>query len=402
MVALMSIYVLCTMFAAISSCLSTINEAFPEVASSTMSYLVNGVSLTMMISSFLFGALAGKHIGYKALALVAVGIFTVAGGLPFFIGHQMSFAALMVSRLCMGFGAGFMTPLCQTYVSMISGSDEERSKMLGYGSTCQFIGSMAATMICSIVVEYDWTYVFAVYLVGAVSFVLILLFLKEPEPADKVAAEDEGAAETSPDVGAKARIPAVAYVICILYIVSQTINGSTYMSEISYVISEIGGSTVAAGVARVIMQIGCIVTALGFSKIYGRFKYSVLPLGTGLLAVGYVLGIAGGQAGSVAVLLVAAFVVGVGMNCFGVGIPMIMGDVVPAGALAMAMSVSTVFQSVGTFINSPFLQLSQAIMGEGVATCMYYVPALACDVVLTIVLIFVCSKYVPSKVVSKA
>lgn len=389
-VALMSVYIQAMTFTSISSCLSTINEAYPGVSSATMSYLVNGVSLTQMFAALVCGVLVGTKVGYRSLALTAVGITTVAGGLPFFLGHRMSFAALLASRLCLGLGAGIITPLCQTYVTVSCRDEGERTRMLGLGSSMMMLGSLLGTVVASVVVQYDWTFVFVIYLVGAVSFVLVLLFLREPEAGG----EAEGRATDSDGTGGrKEHVPGGVWVVLLAYMVAMILN-CTYQSNMSYVIDEAGGSTVFSGVAKVVMQAGCIVVALAFSAIFKRARYNVFWMGSASLVLGYILAMLGGLLDSVALVIAAGFFVGVGTNLYGVGIPTFVSDSVPAGAVGMVMSLSVVAQNLGTFINSPFLQLTQTLLGE-CPSWQLFGPTLAGCVILTIACLFICRRTIP-------
>jgi MFS family permease len=373
---LMAMYTLVPTFAILGGTFNVIAQAFPNVGMAFISYLVNGVSLTMMISGLITGFVLGKLISYRKLSLLSIAIYVTAGSLPFFFGDQISFMALLVSRLIFGLGLGCWIPIVQSSISRLYTDETKRAQIFGIGGVLFNIGMIVGVMLGGALCQISWNTTFAFYLVGIIPFILAALFMKNPKDEQEVKKE-------------KIRLPGEIFGIFLAYLIAMTI-AAVFSNYVSHVVSEAGGTPVLASSMITVMLIGSMAIAAIFGLIYKRLKTNVLMFGSIVMFLSFILLAAGGSSGSVTLMFFGAVLCGLATNSFGVGIPMIVSTRVSASSTVVALSIAMVFQSCGTFLNSPFLQVLSAINGEGAPAWKAFSGAAIASLVLVAVALVVC------------
>lgn len=377
LIAILSMFFFIPDFNIIASVLGLIAESYPGISKAGITYLLTSVNLAQMAAALVTGIILGRRITYKNLALIAIGIHVVFGSLPFFFGEKMSFAALLTSRIIFGLGLGCWLPICQSYLSNVYTDENKRANMLGIGMALFNVGMIIGTMAGGILGRIHWRYAFGFYLLGAISFVLVALFLEEPKMQVDTKSE-------------KIRIPKEAIGILCLYMFVQVIVGifSTY---ISYVVTEFGGSPVLTSSIMSVFGIACIVIALLFGPLYRMVKQYFFIISCTFLVISYLLffiaGSMGGTTTSIALMFIGAVLIGFGLNSISTGIPMLLGITVPQASLTAAISASVIFMNVGSFLTSPVMQVVTKISGEDAPAYVAYIAAFIFSVILLAIVV---------------
>jgi predicted MFS family arabinose efflux permease len=371
LIPLMAMYALVPTFAILGGTFNVIAQAFPNVGMASVSYLINGVSLSMMLTGLITGFVLGRFISYRKLSLLAIAIYVIAGSLPFFLGDRMSFTALLASRLVFGLGLGCWIPIVQSSISTMYADENKRAQVFGIGGLIFNIGMIVGVMLGGVLCQISWNATFAFYLTGIIPFILTALFMENPK--DEQEAKKE-----------KIRLPGEIFGIFLAYLIAMTIS-SVFSNYISHVVAETGGTPVLASSMITAMSIGSMAIAAVFGLIYKKLKHNVLMFGSMLMLLSFILLAAGGSSGSVVLLFLGAVLCGLATNSFGVGIPMIVSTRVSASSTAAALSIAMVFQNSGTFLNSPFLQTLAAINGEGAPAWKAFSGAAMASLVLVAV-----------------
>jgi predicted MFS family arabinose efflux permease len=370
-VAIMSMFIFIPDFFIISSILSKIAESYPHISMAVITYLLTSVSLAQMVGALITGIVLGRRITFKKLSLIAIGIYVIFGGIPFLF--NLSFAALLVTRIVFGLGLGCWLPICQSYIAKLYDDEAKRADVLGIGMALFNIGLIVGIMAGGILGAVNWRYTFAFYLLGIISFVLVAGLMQEPE--NEAAYKKE-----------KIRIPKEAFGILGIFLLAQLVFG-VFSAYISYVVTEIGGTPVLASTMMTVFSIACIVIALVFGPLYRLVKQNILLLVSALVVTGYALLYLGGASASIPLLFLGAVCCGLATNMCSTGVAMMLSITVPQASVAAAMSASIVCMNVGTFLTSPFLQIVSAASGPGAPAYTAYLGALILAVILFAIMI---------------
>ena len=87
-----------------------------------------------------------------------------------------SIIALLIFRALLGIGVGFLMPLSTGLLGFYF-DKKDQTRLMGYSSAMNNLGGIIASVAVGLLVAMSWRYAFAVYLLGILVFILILLFL---------------------------------------------------------------------------------------------------------------------------------------------------------------------------------------------------------------------------------
>ncbi|MBN1532917.1 MAG: MFS transporter [Spirochaetes bacterium] len=174
MAALLSLSLLTIMAGAgVASGLSGIAAAFPGVSETAVKLVISLPPLFMIIASLLTGML-GRAVRHRALVVIGLLLFIV-GGVG--AGCAGSMEQLLVLRALLGFGTGMILPFTTGLIaSCYDGA--EKNRMMGLSFAANNLGAIAGNILSGVLCALHWRYMFHVYWIGAVSLLLVILFLK--------------------------------------------------------------------------------------------------------------------------------------------------------------------------------------------------------------------------------
>lgn len=173
--ALMALYFFTMGYTVITPSLSKMAEAFPDQPY----LLINSLpTIFLGITGLLFGAIAGRRLSFRTLAVLGSLLCVVGGCLPFFTG---GFWFVLLNRAVFGVGLGLLVPMANALVNLNFEGDR-RSYLLGVGSLVMNAGGIVLQMLGGCLAEIGWRYVFLGYLPYVIALVASLFIRSVPVP----------------------------------------------------------------------------------------------------------------------------------------------------------------------------------------------------------------------------
>ncbi|MGX9416198.1 MFS transporter [Vibrio sp. WJH972] len=279
--------------AAVAPAIAQIATAFPETSESAIKLVVTMPAIFMIVFTLISGQLSSK---ISARSILVIGLlFYLVGGLgSAFVG---SFSMLLLSRAVLGIGVGLIMPLSTGLIADFF-DGKERAKMLGYSVSATQLGGIICSIAAGALATLNWRYTFAVYSMGLIVFVLILLFLPEPP-------EIKGA------VTYKQKLPKSVYAwasgafALMVAFYAIPVNIAIFMQN-----NHLGDSSLS-GIALAVLTACGFIAGLFYVKVRLFLKSFLLIVLFGMMAVGFLLL---SQAASVSQILIAISIVGFGLG----------------------------------------------------------------------------------------
>lgn len=167
--------------AAVAPALQIILEYFKDVDQTLVQMIISIPALFIALTGLIFPALC-RSFKSKTLVMIGLLLYTVGGCSA---GLFSNIYAVLAFRALVGIGVGIIMPLSTGLLSFYFPPDLQ-DKLMGYSSAMNQMGGVVATLISGILASISWRASFLVYLMGAISIVLCLLFL----PNDRIGARE--------------------------------------------------------------------------------------------------------------------------------------------------------------------------------------------------------------------
>ena len=327
--AIMSLFLVSMGVTVVTPAMATLGEHF---AGRDVSWISTLPTLFVVIGTFLAGAIMGKKVKYRTLAIVASILYLVFGCAPALFDN---YAGMLVCRAFLGLGLGLMSPLGN---ALIIGNfkGQKQANLLGYGTLFMNAGGIILQMLGGALAEVNWQMVFWGH---AFSIVALIMAFFLPEP--------EAPAESAGPV-VKEKMGKAVWIVAILFLLFNILN-YPIMLNIStlFVIREAGGAAAAATSLSLYTVAGC-VSGLLFGAIFKIAKRWCLALGYILCALGALL----------VYTQTAAVGMTIGLMLVGFGFSVIMpaffawvGLVTPPSTVAFATSLCLALMNLGGFFS---------------------------------------------------
>lgn len=284
---------------AISPLLGDISSVFKTATELDVQMLTSLPSLLIIPFILLAGRLSDK-VGYIRLLYMGLGLFLLSGFLYFLcdtIGELVFVSALL------GVGAGVITPLSTSLVSRFF-VGEERTRQFGYSSAINNLTLVVATALTGYLAEVAWRLPFVVYLLPALSLMLVP-HIKSAErgcDVDKKQAES-GAVNTCGSIDYSRLVKLMLYYFFITFLVMVV------SVNLPFLMKEYGHDSGSVGDVTSMFFLSIMLPGLFLNKILafmrGRvFLYSLFFIACGLFVFFFSTSLAGMFAG--------AFLAGIG------------------------------------------------------------------------------------------
>ena len=167
--------------AAVAPALQVILEYFKDVDQTLVQMIISIPALFIALTGFVFPALC-RSSKSKTLVMIGLFLYTAGGCMD---GLFSNIYAVLALRALVGIGVGIIMPLSTGLLSFYF-PPEQQDRLMGYSSAMNQMGGVVATLISGILASVSWRASFLVYLMGAISIVLCLLFL----PNDSIGARE--------------------------------------------------------------------------------------------------------------------------------------------------------------------------------------------------------------------
>ncbi len=342
---------------AVSPILGDISNIFKGATELDVQMLTSLPSLLIIPFILLAGRLSDA-VGDIRLLYMGLGLFLLSGILYFLCDSMMEL--ILVSAL-LGVGAGIITPLSTSLVSRFF-TGEERTRQFGYCSAINNLALVAATALTGYLAEVQWRLPFVVYLLPAVSLMLV----------PRIKGADRGGATASDCleegcVNGLSRIEYDKLLKLMLYYFFITFLVMVVSVNLPFFMEERGHSSGSVGDVTALFFLSIMLPGLFLNRILAFLKgwvflFSLLLIGCGLFVVFFNTALVGMVAG--------VFLTGVG---YGVAQPfiydrtaMVATDDKVTFALALVMTMNYVAIVFCPFVVD-FLQGVTGVQGAGFA-----------------------------------
>ncbi|WP_165047154.1 MULTISPECIES: MFS transporter [unclassified Adlercreutzia] len=330
-------------------------------------------SITGIVSvpmSILSGAVLAK-VGFKRAAVVGTVTMSLGGALPFLLPSITDYTYVIVSRIIVGIGLGIVMPVgSATIVAFFEG--EERSRLLGYGTTIQFVFALVYTTAAGFLTEIQWNYPFLAYLIGLGPLCVSVAWM----PEAKARARSQRLL-CGPRGATAKRMPGAVWGYAAFTLVAWTCV--TTVQVITSTVLDVRGLAGPGEAALVIncCGIGSIVSGLVFLpalRMFGTrlFGASAVLVGAGLVpcllassSVAYALGV---------------FMLGLGGSTFFTAAQNAVGNITPQERIPFASGLMSSVMSLGPFVGPYVFAASMALVpswGENAAFIILMAAAFA-------------------------
>jgi MFS family permease len=345
-VAALSVYLLVVFPGIISPGLDALAQAYPELEFTTIMLAATLPNLAAIPVALITGALAGKVISFRLLALMGSALIALGGTAPYFL--HSSFTSILVGRAVFGIGFGICSSIVGTLIVRLY-DGEVRGSMLGYGAATMAAAGVVLPMIVGWLVNVSTHAMWLPHIIGFLAFLAILFWLPEPDKMEESAGSD-----------GKARLPFAAWALIIGFTLATMAVWPMMLGISSVIVGEGLGTAVTAGLAISTFAAGNFVGGLVFGKYSKIMERHSLPMALLLCAGGMSLLAFGG----LPMILTGTTLIGLGF--MGLGVPAIyggLGQMLPPSAMAMAGALVAVANNLGAFAASYWMSIATNVTG---------------------------------------
>ena len=348
----MSLYLVYLGTAEISPALATLAQHF---TGKNVTWISTVPSLFLVIGSLLAGAVLGKRIRFRSLAILSSILILAGGCIPAFLNR---FESILIFRAILGLGIGMQAPLENALVMGLY-EGEQRAAVFGYGTLCMNAGGIIMQFLGGALASVSWQ---AAFLGHAFTIIALIMSFFIPEPD---ASHFSGnVSEHNPETGnSRSKIPSTVFLIAfILFLYNLSTN--TVLITISQLFEmRNAGGAVAAGLSLSLYTLAGCLAGIIFGKLFQKAARWTL-------AAGYFLCGSGASLiyfGKTAIPMTAGlFLMGFG---FAIIFPAIMawtGMITPPEAAGVASSIVLAFMNLGAFVGSFWLILLSRLFQNGI------------------------------------
>lgn len=333
----------------VNPALAGLAAEYPEVPYSSILLISTLPSLVMVPCNLIGGAVAGKKIRYRTLALLGCILALIGGVIPFFI---RSFPVVLACRVLFGIGNGISMPLGNALILRLF--KDKSAGMLGAGNVMQNVTGVVIQNIAGIICAKNLNATWLCHLFLLIPMLLMLFFLPEPEKEAAPAEQSAVKAEKKP-------LPARVWLIAIVYGLMFVAYYPLCLNMSSIVTGEALGTAATAGTILSFYTIGGMIAGAIFGVMYKIIKHKLtLPVCL-LLYVAPMFLVSFGH--SLPLFFIGTCVSGIGVFTTWSAAMMDYQTFVPAEQLGAASGIFAACLNAGAFGASPFTAIVANISG---------------------------------------
>ena len=352
---------------------SIATELYPDIAYGTVLLLSTISSLFMIPGSLAAGAVLGKQVGFKQMAVVSLGGTIIAGVLPYFI---TNFTTVLILRIIVGFCIGLGFPL-QSTLALKLFDDSERPGVLGKATVAMSAGSIIYMLVSGAVCDISASYVWLVHGILIIPLILVLIFLKEP---DKSGTEQgiQGSAADSSQNSPGEKLPLMAAFASAMFMI---VFFAFYpiLLNMSAIVDQDGlGTAAVTGIISSLFTIGNAIAGVIFAGVYKAAGRFTIPVGLVLWAAGTAIFSFGHN---LPMIVIGVVVCGIAVQIVWPGTINSFAGYVPPSKQSMASALFVSGMNLGCFLTSFYITGVADLTGNAD-------PRLPCQIGLVIVIIF--------------
>lgn len=313
--------------------------AFPD-NTGIITGILSWPAIVTAFASLIAGSLLKKLSTKKELILA--GILMLAGIVPLF---SVNVYVLLICSMLMAFAAGISNTAGMAILSEVFTDEARRSRMMGWYNASMSLLSCGITMIGGILAAQGWQFGFNIYWYVVPMLILMILFLPDIRPEDRVQedAGDEAGNAASAKSGFGKRFW-MFYISAFIFFIAYC----PFFSFISVYIAENNlGGTGFIGIASTVTTVGSFMIGLIFGILFSKMHrtlnllFYIMPVFVYLM-----LYFVPAQPTTILGALIYGICYG-GVFTFIYAYP---GYCVPMEKMGMAMGLMTMNYSIGIFL----------------------------------------------------
>ncbi|MCR5845496.1 MAG: MFS transporter [bacterium] len=339
-------------FVILSPAMNSLQVAFASYPFSTI-LLANTISGIVSVPvAIIIGAIANK-VGFKPLAIIGY-LFMIAGCYPFFMPGLTVYWPIILSRVFIGIGTGFIFPIAGALV-LYYWEGKKRAQMLGISVVVQYVFAMIYSMLGGALADIAWNYVFLTYLVSFLPLIVIIIGLKDPKKEIAALEAEQAAANAGqPKIPINNRIWGYVFMGLVVAIIVVCIN---FLASI--LIAGFGAENpgTIAGAVSTCFTVGCMIAGLTYGIVVNKIGRWIVPL---FCFVGALGSFGGFIATNGVVLSISAFLIGITDMMLFTAAQNCVGNLTHPTRLAFSNGVMSIMLNFGSFLGAYFLSASQA------------------------------------------
>ena len=175
--------------AAIAPALGIIKHHFATAPDLLVQLIVSIPALLIIITS-LFFRLISTRLRTRAIAIIGLVLYVVAGAGCFFV---RDIHVLLAMRALLGVSVGLIMPLSTGLLAYYF-PPSELARLMGLSAAMNQMGGVVATLLAGLLATVEWNYAFLVYVLGLIALVMVLVWL----PDERLSSHDKQGAPFRP------------------------------------------------------------------------------------------------------------------------------------------------------------------------------------------------------------
>ena len=322
-------------------------KLFPDLSYSTVSYLATLPSLICIPCNLLAGKVAGKKIGYRPLCMAAIALVVIGGMLPWFF---QNFIGWCICRCVMGAGMGLIMPLGGALVAHIFKGDMA-VKMQGIGTIVLNSAGVSLQIAASLLIVHNVNYAWLLHGVYIAVFVLVGLFLPEPDRERENTDMKSGSNKFLAVVWAYS----VSFGFVFMFAYALVLN-------ISRIIMEEGlGTAEIVGTVTAMFTVGGMAAGLILDMLYRKMGKWLFPTVHILMAASLGFGV---FVQNIPGLMMVCFMTGMAVFTIWPASVNEFGNICKPNQVAAASGIFVASLNVGAFLSSAYSGIVEMFLGN--------------------------------------
>ena len=322
-------------------------KLFPDLSYSTVSYLATLPSLICIPCNLLAGKVAGKKIGYRPLCMAAIALVVIGGMLPWFF---QNFIGWCICRCVMGAGMGMIMPLGGALIAHIFKGDMA-VKMQGIGTIVLNFAGVSLQIAASLLIVHNVNYAWLLHGVYIAVFVLVGLFLPEPDRER----EDTDMKSGSDKFPAAVWAYSVSFGFVFMFAYALVLNISRIIMEEELGTAEIVGTVTA------MFTVGGMAAGSILDMLYRKMGKRLFPTVHILMAASLGFGV---FVQNIPGLMMVCFMTGMGVFTIWPASVNEFGNICKPNQVAAASGIFVAALNVGAFLSSAYSGIVEMFLGN--------------------------------------
>ena len=168
--------------AAIAPALGIIKEHFASSPAILVQLIVSIPALLIIVTSLFFRVISTR-LRTRAIAIIGLVLYVVAGAGCFFV---KDIYVLLALRALLGVSVGLIMPLSTGLLAYYF-PPSELARLMGLSAAMNQMGGVVATLLAGLLAVVEWNYAFLVYILGLIALVMVLAWL----PNEQLSSHDK-------------------------------------------------------------------------------------------------------------------------------------------------------------------------------------------------------------------